>query len=91
MGIFTGDCLFVADTARGPVMECDITLSLVDGKITMEGPLLLRSNSDVGPTTFAVTGGTNRFRTARGEVNVVYDPEGRDISLQFVPLGLRWN
>lgn len=72
-------------------MECDITLSLDEGKITMEDPLQLRANSDVRPATFAVTGGTDRYRTARGEVNVVYDPEGGDISLRFVPLGLRWN
>ena len=45
----------------GKSYECNWTTILSDGQITVEGPFL-----DTGDSTLAVTGGTGRYRNARG-------------------------
>jgi hypothetical protein len=45
----------------GTSYECNWTTSLSGGQITVEGPFL-----DAGDSTLAVTGGTGRYRKARG-------------------------
>lgn len=49
----------------GKAFECNWTLFLAGGQITVEGPFF-----DVGDTTLAVTGGTGKYATARGEVKL---------------------
>jgi allene oxide cyclase len=45
----------------GTSYECNWTTILAGGQITVEGPFL-----DAGDSTLAVTGGTGRYRNARG-------------------------
>jgi len=49
----------------GKSFECIWTLSLAGGQITVEGPFL-----DAGDSTLAVTGGTGKYATARGEMKL---------------------
>ena len=49
----------------GTSFECIWTLSLAAGQITVEGPFL-----DAGDSVLAVTGGTGKYATARGEVKL---------------------
>jgi hypothetical protein len=63
-GQLRGDCLFV-DLDRG-ICEGDVTFDLGGGLITVEGPFhVARPHNE-----FAVTGGTDAFRTVSGELNV---------------------
>ena len=48
-------------TVAGKSYECNWTTILADGQITVEGPFL-----DAGDSTLAITGGTGRYRHARG-------------------------
>jgi len=52
-------------TVAGKSYECNWTTILAGGQITVEGPFL-----DAGDSTLAVTGGTGRYRHARGVMNL---------------------
>jgi hypothetical protein len=52
-------------TVVGKSFECIWTLMLAGGQITTEGPFL-----DAGDSTLAVTGGTGKYATARGEMKL---------------------
>jgi hypothetical protein len=68
-GQLRGDCLFV-DLDAG-ICEGDVTFDLHAGLITVEGPFhVARAHNE-----FAVTGGTDAYRNARGELNVRSTPE----------------
>jgi allene oxide cyclase len=58
VGTDNGYCL---RTVKGAAFECNWTTFLAGGQITVEGPFL-----DAGDSTLAVTGGTGRYRHARG-------------------------
>jgi hypothetical protein len=49
----------------GEAWECFWTLSLADGQITGEGPFL-----DGKDSVLAVTGGTGKYKTVRGEMQL---------------------
>lgn len=49
----------------GKSFECIWTLTLAGGQITVEGPFL-----DAGDSTMAVTGGTGKYATVRGEMKL---------------------
>jgi hypothetical protein len=49
----------------GKSWECVWTISLADGQITVEGPFL-----DKGDSVLAVTGGTGKYATARGQMKL---------------------
>lgn len=70
VGHTNGDCLLTElDEATFEVtFECDVTFVLRKGSITAEGPFSGTETSGSG--SLAVTGGTGRFRTAHGEVQV---------------------
>jgi hypothetical protein len=51
-------------------LQCQITLVLSDGQITVQGVFTL-SSSGPGDITLAITGGTGRYRTAQGFVHAV--------------------
>jgi hypothetical protein len=69
VGYNTGSCVTTALTKKNLDQVCQIVLSLPDGQIVTEGAV--RSGQG-GPGTFplAVTGGTGRYQTARGQVHV---------------------
>jgi allene oxide cyclase len=58
VGTDQGYCIRVI---AGASYECNWTTSLAGGQITVEGPFL-----DAGDSTLAITGGTGRYRKARG-------------------------
>lgn len=63
-----------AMTRIGPnntnTLQCQITLSLPKGQITVQGVFTI-SNSGPGDITLAITGGTGKYRTAHGFVHAV--------------------
>src|SRR5262245_51849804 len=56
----------------GKTWECNWTTFLADGQITVEGPF-----SDTGNTVLAITGGTGKYKNARGSMELIYhNPAG---------------
>jgi allene oxide cyclase len=51
----------------GQSWECNWTTILPKGQITVEGPF-----SDTGDSVLAITGGTGKYRNARGEMELKY-------------------
>jgi hypothetical protein len=62
VGTHNGWCI---RTVAGKAWECFWTLSLDDGQITVEGPFL-----DGKDSVLAVTGGTGKYVSARGEMKL---------------------
>ena len=62
VGTDQGYCMRVV---VGKAFECMWTTTLAGGQITVEGPFL-----DAGDSTLAITGGTGRYSTARGEMKL---------------------
>jgi hypothetical protein len=63
----------------GKTWECNFTTFLSDGQITAEGPF-----SDTGNTALAITGGTGRYRNARGWMELNYhDTAGTKFDFVF--------
>ncbi|MCI0634757.1 MAG: hypothetical protein L0206_12700 [Actinobacteria bacterium] len=62
---------------------CTAMIQLADGDITLQGP----DPASFGASVFAVTGGTGLYRNARGEADVVDDPDpGRtEITIHLEP------
>jgi len=74
VGEVTGDCLVVklADTPEATTFECDLTFDLPKGLILTEGPFMFsRTRQD-----WAVTGGTEAYRTADGTLTLIFEEEG---------------
>jgi allene oxide cyclase len=67
----------------GKTWECNWTTFLDGGQITVEGPF-----SDTGNTAIAVTGGTGKFRNARGWMELNYhDQAGTKFDFVFHLIG----
>ena len=67
----------------GESWECNFTTFLKKGQITVEGPF-----SDTGDTVLAITGGTGKYRNARGEMELKYhNPEGTKFDFVFHLIG----
>ena len=67
----------------GKTWECNWTTLLDGGQITVEGPF-----SDTGNTAVAVTGGTGRYRNARGWMELNYhNPAGTEFDFVFHLIG----
>ena len=63
----------------GKTWECNWTTFLADGQITVEGPF-----SDTGNTVLAITGGTGKYRNARGSMELKYhNPAGTEFDFVF--------
>lgn len=63
----------------GTAWECWWTLSLADGQITVEGPFL-----DKGDSVLAITGGTGKYSTARGQMKLhARNPEGTEYDFVY--------
>ena len=56
---------FCVRTVAGKAWECWWTLFLKDGQITIQGPFL-----DAGDSVMAITGGTGKYATARGQMKL---------------------
>src|SRR3954470_22903263 len=62
VGTDNGYCL---RTVKGAAYECNWTTFLAGGQITVEGPFF-----DAKDSTLAITGGTGRYRGARGTMDL---------------------
>jgi allene oxide cyclase len=76
VGTDQGYCVRVI---AGTAWECWWTLSLADGQITVEGPFL-----DKGDSVLAITGGTGKYSTARGQMKLhARNPEGTEFDFVY--------
>lgn len=75
VGTDNGYCL---RTVAGAAYECNWTTLLEGGQITVEGPFL-----DAKDSTLAITGGTGRFRGARGEMELHSRENGAKFAFVF--------
>ncbi len=76
VGTDQGYCVRVI---AGTAWECWWTLSLADGQITVEGPFL-----DKGDSVLAITGGTGKYSTARGQMKLhARNPEGTEYDFVY--------
>ena len=63
----------------GKTWECNFTTFLPGGQITVEGPF-----NDSGNTDMAITGGTGKYRNARGWMDLQYhNPAGTEFDFVF--------
>jgi hypothetical protein len=72
VGVVTGDCLVVHIDAQtfATTLECDATFALDrGGSLTAEGPVSVSSSGEESGR-LAITGGTNQFRTAGGQIDI---------------------
>jgi hypothetical protein len=75
VGTDNGSCL---RTVKGAAYECTWTTFLSGGQITVEGPFF-----DAKDSTLAITGGTGRFRGARGEMELHSRENGAKFAFVF--------
>jgi hypothetical protein len=71
VGLVTGDCLVVQINAQtfAVALECDATFVLQGRSLTVEGPVAVAPTGEESGR-LAITGGTNRFKSASGEVEL---------------------
>jgi hypothetical protein len=70
VGTVSGDALVVWTKGQSATVEGDVTFDLKGGLITVEGPITF-SEQDFDPVQeLAVTGGTDAYKTAHGELEV---------------------
>jgi hypothetical protein len=62
------------------IYHCVATNWFDEGQLTVQW---LGDFSATGPGRFAITGGTGAYRGARGEVTVVFKPDGADVTFRF--------
>jgi allene oxide cyclase len=75
VGTDNGYCL---RTVAGAAYECNWTTFLSGGQITVEGPFF-----DAKDSTLAITGGTGRFRGARGTMELHSRENGAKFAFVF--------
>lgn len=67
-------------TVPGKAWECTWIASLAMGQITVEGPFL-----DAGDSVLAITGGTGKYATARGEMKLhARDAKGSEYDFVYI-------
>lgn len=76
VGSDRGDCVRIAP-AEG-TWECRWTTFLRGGQITVEGPF-----NDTSNTVLSITGGTGRYRSARGEMQLLSRNGGAEFDFIF--------
>jgi len=77
VGTDNGYCLRTV-TGAGAAYECNWTTFLDCGQITVEGPFF-----DAKESTLAITGGTGRYRGARGEMELHSRENGAKFAFVF--------
>jgi hypothetical protein len=81
VGTNSGTCTVVrlkssGGTLRAVTYQCVVTLSLRKGQITVQGLLTVPATDNPSATTkVAITGGTNAYKTAHGEMTVIIRPQ----------------
>ena len=75
VGTDQGYCVRIV---AGKSYECNWTTSLAGGQITVEGPFL-----DAGDSSLAITGGTGRYRKARGTMKLHSLENGTKFAFEF--------
>ncbi len=65
-------------TVAGVSYECNLTTILGDGSIVVEGPFYDAKNS-----VLAITGGTGRYRKARGTMELSASEDGTEFTFVF--------
>jgi hypothetical protein len=76
VGIDNGTCV---RTAAGEAWECNWTVSLSGGQITVEGPFY-----DGKDSTLAITGGTEEYDNASGQMKLhARDPEETEYDFTY--------
>lgn len=67
-------------TVAGTAWECSWVANLAQGQITVEGPFL-----DAGDSVLAITGGTGKYATARGEMKLhARDAKGSEYDFVYI-------
>ncbi len=80
VGTDQGSCIRMV---VGESWECSWTTFLSKGQITVQGPF-----SDTGDSVLAITGGTGKYRNARGEMDLKYhNAEGTKFDFVFHVIG----
>jgi allene oxide cyclase len=69
-------------TVAGAAWECNLTTFLPRGQIVVEGPFF-----DTHGSTFAITGGTGRYRNARGTMKLEAREGGTKFAFTFQIIG----
>jgi hypothetical protein len=83
VGVFQGDCLAVSIVPReSATAECDFTVVLDKGLITVEGPITFSEQSFDDVQEWAVTGGTGAYKSAHGELELDFS-DGAGVRLTF--------
>lgn len=76
VGIDNGYCV---RTVTGVAWECNWTLVMADGMVTVEGPF-----QDVGDSVFVITGGTGTYAGAQGQMNLhPRNPAGSEYDFDY--------
>ncbi len=79
-GVDNGYCV---RTVVGSTWECNWTIQLESGSITVEGPFY-----DIMDSTLAITGGTGAFADARGQMMLVANnPDGTEYTFTYMVTG----
>jgi allene oxide cyclase len=79
VGTDQGYCIRVV---AGVSWECNYTTFLARGQITVEGPFY-----DAADSTFAITGGTGKYRNARGQLELKSRNGGTEFDFIFHVIG----
>ena len=80
VGTSQGSCIRIV---VGESWECSWTTFLPKGQITVQGPF-----SDTGDSVLAITGGTGKYRNARGEMELKFhNPAGTKFDFIFHVIG----
>ena len=80
VGTSQGSCVRIV---VGESWECSWTTFLPKGQITVQGPF-----SDTGDSVLAITGGTGKYRNARGEMELKFhNPAGTKFDFIFHVIG----
>jgi Allene oxide cyclase len=76
IGEDSGWCIRIV---AGKSWECAATFTLADGQLTAAGPFL-----DAGDSVWSVTGGTGKYASSRGEMQLhSRNPEGSEFDMKF--------
>jgi hypothetical protein len=79
IGFDGGVCTLVRTPA---VYQCVATNSLPNGELTAQG--LVDFEKAPGPFLFAITGGTQRYRTAQGQVEVLFGQTSDQVTFRII-------
>jgi hypothetical protein len=79
IGFEAGECRLIVFTPDRLVGHCHVTVVLAGGTLTAQGAF--QENPQQGPVgyTWAITGGTGRYRASTGELTGTFVPNTNDV------------